>query len=68
MVPLFWFMNLVSHRFATLNRITHYSTQDLLYPEIGAYVTYYNEECIHSSLDYQTPDEKAATFTIRIAA
>ena len=25
---------------------------------IEAYVTYYNEEHIHSSLDYQTPSEK----------
>ena len=35
---------------------------------IEAYVKYYNEERIHSSLDYQTPNEKAATFTTRVAA
>jgi putative transposase len=35
---------------------------------IEAYVTYYNEERIHSSIDYQTPNERAATFTTRAAA
>ena len=35
---------------------------------IEAYVTYYNEKRIHSSIDYQTPNERAATFTTRAAA
>jgi putative transposase len=35
---------------------------------IEAYVTYYNEERIHSALDYQTPSEVAAEFITRAAA
>jgi len=35
---------------------------------IAKYVDYYNRERIHSSLDYRTPEEVAATFTTRVAA
>ncbi|MCP4558884.1 MAG: IS3 family transposase, partial [Herbaspirillum sp.] len=35
---------------------------------IEAYVTYYNEQRIHSALDYQTPSEVAAAFITRAAA
>lgn len=35
---------------------------------IEDYVTYYNEERIHSALDYQTPSEVAAAFFTRAAA
>jgi transposase InsO family protein len=31
-------------------------------------VTYYNEQRIHSALDYQTPSEVAAAFITRAAA
>jgi putative transposase len=33
-----------------------------------AYVTYYNQERLHSSLDYRTPSEVAAAFITRAAA
>lgn len=35
---------------------------------IEAYMTYYNEQRIHSALDYQTPREAAAAFITRAAA
>jgi len=35
---------------------------------IEAYVTYYNEQRIHSALDYQTPNEVASAFITRAAA
>lgn len=35
---------------------------------IEEYVTYYNEQRIHSALDYQTPSEVAAAFITRAAA
>jgi len=35
---------------------------------IDAYVKYYNEERIHSALDYRTPSEVAAAFITRAAA
>ena len=35
---------------------------------IEAYVKYYNEQRIHSALDYQTPSEVAAAFITRAAA
>jgi len=35
---------------------------------IEAYVRYYNEQRIHSALDYQTPSEVAAAFITRAAA
>ena len=35
---------------------------------IEAYVTYYNQQRIHSALDYQTPSEVAAAFLTRAAA
>lgn len=35
---------------------------------IEDYVTYYNEQRIHSALDYQTPNEVAAAFITRAAA
>ncbi len=35
---------------------------------IDAYVKYYNEQRIHSALDYRTPSEIAAAFITRVAA
>ncbi len=45
-----------------------WDTLDEAREAIETYVTYYNEQRIHSALEYQTPNEVAAAFITRAAA